>query len=177
MDERERRFEQVVGEVAAPLHRYLVRRLPSSEVDDVLAETTLVLWRRLDEVPADAVLPWAYGVARNCLANAVRAERRRTRLDGRLRSVGGGEPREMDEEDASADAAALRVHAALDRLTPEQRELLRLWAWEDLTPAEIAVVLGTTANAVSIRLHRARRRVADLLADDERSGAEPDMEG
>jgi len=51
-------------------------------------------------------------------------------------------------------------------LRSDEQELLRLWAWEDLTPAEIAVVLGITPNAVSIRLHRARGRLADVLADD-----------
>jgi len=43
------------------------------------------------------------------------------------------------------------------------QELLRLWAWEELTPGQIAAVLGTTPNAVSIRLHRARGRLANLL--------------
>jgi RNA polymerase sigma-70 factor (ECF subfamily) len=52
---------------------------------------------------------------------------------------------------------------ALALLDHDQRELLRLWAWEGLAPREIAVVLGITANAASIRLHRARRELADVL--------------
>ena len=52
------------------------------------------------------------------------------------------------------------------------REVLRLWAWEELAPREIAVVLGTTPNAVSIRLHRAKARLRDELArkDPARAG-------
>ncbi|WP_225891538.1 RNA polymerase sigma factor [Streptomyces dioscori] len=49
--EREARFEALVGVVAEPLHRYLRRRADAGAVDDVLAETMLVLWRRLEDVP------------------------------------------------------------------------------------------------------------------------------
>lgn len=174
MDDQERQFEQVAAEVAEPLHRFLLRRLPRDEVDDVLADAMLVLWRRLDQIPVDAVLPWAYGVARHCLANATRAERRRARLQVRV----DGTPSTTPDEDASAEAAARRVHAALDHLTDDERELVRLWAWEDLAPREIGVVLGITSNAASIRLHRARRKIATLLErEDERSGTVPDMDG
>lgn len=164
----------MAAEVAEPLHRFLVRRLRRGEVDDVLADTMLVLWRRLDEIPADAVLPWAYGVARHCLANATRADRRRARLQMRIE----GTPSLTTGEDASAEAAARRVHSALDRLGDDERELVRLWAWEELAPREIGVVLGITANAASIRLHRARRRIAALLdQEDERTDPVPDMDG
>jgi len=48
-------------------------------------------------------------------------------------------------------------------LNEADREVLRLWAWEQLEPGEIAVVLGSTPNAVSLRLSRAKRRLAHLL--------------
>ena len=178
MDDREQRFERVVGEVAAPLHRFLTRRMPRDEVDDVLADAMLVIWRRLEEVPPDDVLPWCYGVARNCLANATRAGRRRARLEARIQATAGPTDAAVASgADASAEAAAWRVHAALDRLTDDERELVRLWAWEELGASRIAVVLGITPNAASIRLHRARRRLAALLEADERSGPRPDMDG
>ena len=63
------RFEELAGAVVEPLRRFLVRRTDAATADDVLAETLLVCWRRLDEVP-DPALPWTYGVARHCLANA-----------------------------------------------------------------------------------------------------------
>lgn len=166
-----------MAEVADPLHRFLVRRLPADEVDDVLADTMLVLWRRLDQMPADAVLPWSYGVARGCLANAVRSARRRGRLDARLRASQGRSDIAPDPAgDAVAQGAADRVHAALAQLTDDQRELVRLWAWEQLGPGEIAVVLGITPNAASVRLHRARSRIAEILERTERSGPHPDMD-
>jgi RNA polymerase sigma-70 factor (ECF subfamily) len=55
------------------------------------------------------------------------------------------------------------LHAALGSLRKEDQELLRLWAWDDLKPAQIAVVLGTTPEAVSVRLHRAKKRLSALL--------------
>ncbi|WP_392958013.1 RNA polymerase sigma factor [Streptomyces sp. LN245] len=98
---RERRFEALACLVAQPLYRYLLRRADPGQVDDVLAETMLVLWRRLDDVPgmagdaklaADDVLPWCYGVARGCLANARRADGRRLRLMERLRHAASPPP-------------------------------------------------------------------------------------
>jgi RNA polymerase sigma-70 factor (ECF subfamily) len=124
----------------------------------VLAEALLVCWRRLDELPEEP-LPWAYGVARNCLANASRGVRRQERLAARIAVVDPpaamvSGPGEGDDPDLADALAALRE---------EDAELLRLWAWEQLTPAEIAAVLDVTPNAVSIRLHRAREKLREEL--------------
>lgn len=51
-------------------------------------------------------------------------------------------------------------------------ELVRLWAWEELGPAEIALVVGLSPNAVSIRLHRARQKLRSMLPEHERAQAE-----
>lgn len=150
---RRRRFEEVVAVVYEPVQRYLRRRTDDATADDVLGDVLLVLWRRLDEVPADASLPYAYGIARGCLANSVRTAARQQRLVQRLAQ----QPRteDVDGDDALAEA--------LDSLPEADRELLRLWAWEQLAPAELALVLGISANAVSIRLHRAKQKLRELL--------------
>lgn len=72
-------------------------------------------------------------------------------------------------EDVAPELPDAALHDALAHLGADDRELLRLWAWEELQPAEIAVTLGTTANAVSIRLHRARKRLGELLQADTES--------
>jgi RNA polymerase sigma-70 factor (ECF subfamily) len=162
-----------VAGLLEPLRRYLARRTDPATADDVLAETLLVCWRRLDDVPGDP-LPWAYGVARNCLANAARGVRRQQRLAARIAVVDPPAastpgPGEAGDPDLTEALAALRE---------EEAELLRLWAWERLTPAEIAEVLDVTPNAVSIRLHRARRRLADELRKAETgAGHEGSTEG
>jgi RNA polymerase sigma-70 factor, ECF subfamily len=155
-DERRRRFEAVAPAVIDAVRRYLARRTDAATADDVLQDTLLVCWRRLDDMPADEPVPWAYGVARNCLANAERSQRRQgrlfariVRLDPPVHVVATGEPDDLRD--------------ALAALRAEEAELLRLWAWEELTPSEIATVLGISANAASIRLHRAKGKLRDEL--------------
>lgn len=147
-------FDAFVREVADPLHRYLLRRTDPATADDVLGDALLVCWRRRGDIPAEA-LPWAFGVAKGCLRNAERAQRRRTRLE--LKLVAQPAPTEAPELDLSQ---------ALARLRPADAELIRLWAWEELPPQAIATVLGITANAASVRLHRAKRRLREELGKD-----------
>lgn len=149
---RRLRFEGVVGRVYEPLQRFLLRRTDPATAEDVLGDVLLVLWRRLDDVPAGDPLPWAYGVARGCLGNARRSAARQERLAERI-------ARERPE-DRDGDQ---RLAEALEALSEADRELLRLWAWEQLPPREIAVVLGVSANAVAIRLHRAKKRLKAAL--------------
>ncbi|WP_134739791.1 sigma-70 family RNA polymerase sigma factor [Nocardioides sp. 503] len=176
--ERRARFEALAPELVEPLRRFLARRTDAATAEDVLSETLLVCWRRLDDVPADAALPWAYGVARHCLANAQRSARRQGRLAAKVATVdppaetspGPGGPDGHDGDD--------RLHAALVRLTDTEAELIRLWAWEQLTPSEIAGVMDLTPNAVSIRLHRAREKLKEIMRKDATaSGHEESTEG
>jgi RNA polymerase sigma-70 factor (ECF subfamily) len=150
------RFEALATEVYEPVQRYVRRRVDPGAVDDVVSETMLTLWRRLDEVPATARLPWAYGVARRHVSNHRRANRRHLRLVHRAER----EPRPALTGDHPLDA---ELHTAISELTDADRELLHLWAWEQLEPAEIASVLGLTTNAVSVRLHRAKKKLAENL--------------
>ncbi|MFD9003666.1 RNA polymerase sigma factor [Streptomyces sp. NPDC059582] len=176
---RQARFEGLAHVVARPLHQYLLRRTNPDVVEDVLSETMLVLWRRIDDVPGlnagstpdpDDVLPWCYGVARGCLSNARRADGRRLRLVERLIRV--------QQRSATVAADHSDLHAALDGLGELDRELVRLWAWEGLAPSQIAEVTGLTPNAVSIRLHRAKKKLAVRLEltrkKAERSGHKAD---
>ena len=156
VDARRRRFEELAPGWIEAVRRYLARRTDPATADDVLSETLLVCWRRLGEVPADH-LPWVYAVARNCLANAERGRRRQERLVARISSV--DPPPQVVAGPGEGDD----LTAALAGLRPEDAELLRLWAWEDLTAARIAVVLGITPNAASIRLHRAKQRLREEL--------------
>jgi len=148
-------FESLVVDVYAPLQRYLRRRTDATTAEDVLGDVLLVMWRRCDDIPPDAPLAWCYGVARGCLANAVRSSQRRLTLVRRI----AREPVPVAADDDPALAEALSA------LPEGDREVLRLWAWEQLTPAEIAVALAVTPNAASIRLHRAKARLKrELLA-------------
>lgn len=145
------RFEMLVADVFDPLQRYLGRRLPSDQVDDVLSETLLVMWRRLDDIPREASLPWCYSVARQTLANHRRATRRRLALSDRLKA----QPRPVHPDDTDDP----ELDEALAKLSDSDREIIRLWAWEQLEPREISIVTGLTTNAVSLRLTRAKKKI------------------
>ena len=158
------RFEALAAEVVEPVRRYLARRTDPDTAEDVLSDTLLVCWRRIEELPEPA-LPWVYGVAKNCLANAERGDRRQRRLAARVAVV--DPPPEATREPDEGDE---RVGAALAALRPEEAELLRLWAFEQLGPSEIAQTLEITPNAASIRLHRARQKFLEEMRKIEDGG-------
>ncbi|MBB6348677.1 RNA polymerase sigma factor [Nonomuraea muscovyensis] len=155
------RFEALYLTHYPAIYRYALRRTESpDDIADVIAETFLVAWRRLDDVPTgEATVLWLYGAARRVLANHRRGKSRRSALASRLRdelAAGRGTP--------SAHPRADAVHAALVTLPPAEREVLALTYWEQLTGPQIAQVLGCSSTAVRLRLHRARKRLARLLA-------------
>ncbi|MES9536155.1 sigma-70 family RNA polymerase sigma factor [Actinomadura sp. NPDC000600] len=161
-DDRRRRFEDIYAANRARILGYALRRTSDpQDAADVLAETFLTAWRRLDDVPpGDQARLWLYGVARRVLANHHRGERRRSALAADL----GARLRDgLGVQDASGDDLT-RVGAAFRSLSEADRELLSLIGWEGLGHAEAATVLGCSRNALRIRLHRARRRFARALA-------------
>jgi RNA polymerase sigma-70 factor (ECF subfamily) len=173
-DTRRARFEALAPGLIEPLRRFLARRTDAATAEDVLADTLLVCWRRLDELPEDP-LPWAYGVARHALANAERGRRRQQRVAARIAAT---DPPATSAPGPGSEAGDDRVTTALAALPTGDQELLRLWAWEQLGPAEIATVLDVTPNAVSIRLHRARRKLEEQLRKiDAAAGHEESREG
>lgn len=161
--ERRRTFEAAYQAHFDAVHRYAVRRTEVPEdAADVVAETFLVAWRRWSEIPYDEVRPWLYGIARNVLANHARSGRRRLRLTAR---VGATTTAAVVPDPAVRRTDADPVLLALSRLAEQDRELLRLVAWEDLQPQEIAVVLGVRPGAVRMRLARARERLRRALEE------------
>lgn len=137
--------------------RYAQRRTPQlADAEDVVAQTFVVAWRRLDDMPAPGErLYWLYGIARRVLANHRRGVERRSLLQAKAR---GSFAPPMQTGSALPD-----ILTALQRLTNDDQEILRLVAWEGLSHAEVGVALGISANAVGIRLHRARARLGLAL--------------
>ena len=153
------RFDALFTEHQRPVLAYAMRRTQTlADAEDVAAETFTIAWRKFDAIPTAEPLPWLYAVARRVLANHHRGNGRRERLAALLRIEDVGTPMRAGED---RDGPAF---VALVTLSPADQELLRLVAWEELGNQQIAAVLGITANAVAIRLHRARARYADALA-------------
>ena len=132
--------------------------MPPEAVDDIVSQTFLVVWRRLDQVP-EPPLPWLLTVARNVAGTERRGAARRERLWLKAQSghVEGYDPGQPEIADG-------RVLGALARLKERDREALTLVAWEGLTPAQAAAVLGEPSDRFRQRLHRAAHRLRTQLA-------------
>lgn len=156
------------------VHAFVRRRVEASEVDDVVAQAFVVAWRRFDVLPAtvhDRTL-WMYGVARRTVADALKARRRRVRLEERLRRT---TPPASSADTYVEDGADL-VLAVLAGLRPADQEVLRLASWEQLSRSDAAQVLGCSVRALNVKLHRARRRLASAYAARTPAGTPADEE-
>lgn len=154
------RFRALYAETYAALRRWAHHRgISGADADDVVAEVFTIAWRRIDDIPADATVPWLYGVARNVARNHRRGVARRAAL---LQVVPPAPDVPPPAEPADPDAATLR--AVLDTLGDDDQEILRLVAWDGLDPSEAAVALECSAATARVRLFRARKRFAAALA-------------
>lgn len=163
------RFERLFRDHYAAVVAYVRRRTSTDAVDDVVAETFLVAWRRLEGVPVDE-LPWLLGVARNVLATERRGALRRARLG--LQLTGGGVEPEVAAAGGRLDG---RLSDALARLGAKDREAVLLIAWDGLSPGEAALALGEAPGTFRVRLHRARARLRRLLEEDSAFAQAPEQ--
>ncbi|MGH2777127.1 MAG: RNA polymerase sigma factor [Actinomycetota bacterium] len=145
---------------------YALRRTSPDDAPEVVAEVFLVTWRRLEDVPDDAV-PWLLGVARRVISNQRRASDRRTALTLRLKEGIEREP-SATVDPATEVTAHLTLVDALSRLGKWDQEALMLVAWDHLDTRRAAASMGCSTSTFSVRLHRARKRLAKVLAEDSR---------
>lgn len=166
-------FEQVYRTSGTAVLGYALRRTASREdALDVVAETFATAWRRRSDMPAepDEARPWLFGIARRCLANAARRTDRAGRLGERLAGAfaSGDVPDPAVLHEQSVETQLMR--RALAQLSDDDRELVTLIAWEGMTPAGAATVLGLSTGTARVRLHRARTRLRahlDALASSQ----------
>lgn len=156
-------FEEVYRRTYLPVLRFLRRRLPPTAAEDAAAEVFLVAWRNRHDVRGKE-LPWLFGIARRIAANTVRARDRADRLGDRIRAH-----HDHGAEPAAEEAVLHRLGAqrVLDRLPAHEQEVLLLVAWDGLSVRDAAKVLGCSAGAFRVRMHRARRMLEEAVATDE----------
>lgn len=160
--QRERRFRAIADEATPAVGGYIRRRiypLSYSEVDDLVEEVLIVAWRRLDDIPAGAEVPWLIGVARNVLRNAHRKYRRGEMAVSRVA------PPHHDSSAEDNVIADEGVRAALESLSDDDRDIVLLHAWDGRSTTEIGQILGITTNAAAVRLSRAQDRFRQNFAD------------
>jgi RNA polymerase sigma-70 factor, ECF subfamily len=162
MSEARGLFEVVFEEHFDAVLRFALARAEPEAAKDVTAETFLAAWRSFDDLPAQP-RGWLLAVCRRKLADHYRAAGRR----GGLAEVLAAEPTPTEPDHGEVVVERDRVRAAFARLRPADQELLRLLAWDGLTHREAAEVLGCGPAALSVRLHRARRRLREALAAGE----------
>jgi RNA polymerase sigma factor (sigma-70 family) len=163
-DRTELRFRELYLANFRPVQGYAVNRLGGADdVPDVVAEVFTIAWRRLADIPpppGDRL--WLYGTARRVIARRHRSAGRLRNLLGRLAAE--RYPTQQPPAGAS-DPVREQVLAALATLKDTHREALLLVHWEQLSYAEAAQALGCSANAVGIRVHKAKARLRALLGD------------
>ena len=151
------RFTALYREHHARVRDFAQRRVGTDLAQEVVAETFLVAWRRLDDVPGVA-MPWLYRVALYEIANLRRRQAKAVRLHDALREGRATSASEDEPDDVTELARAVAI--AFAGLKPRDQEILRLAAWEQLSSSEGAAVLQCSVPAYRMRLHRARIRLA-----------------
>lgn len=166
---RRERFERLFSAHHAAVLAYSLRRAPRDVAEEITNDTFVVAWRKLEDLPP-AELPWLLGVARRILANRRRSASRSHALIERLGAMSRPVAEYDDQREGELDQ---RLTSALGKLTPREREAVLLIAWEELTPTQAAQVVGCSAAGMRLRLHRARKRLAnDLRPELQRRAAD-----
>jgi RNA polymerase sigma factor (sigma-70 family) len=139
---------------------YLRRLVPRDEAEDVLQRVFYEVWRSHDRYdPTRSLEAWVLGIARKRAIDQLRRRRANLAPLEELGDLAGEDGRELAERYARAS----EVRGALRRLPAEQREVLTLAYFGDLTQTQIAERLGVPLGTVKARAFRGLRRLADLL--------------
>jgi RNA polymerase sigma-70 factor (ECF subfamily) len=167
---RDQRLRQLAAENTPAVANYLRHRLyplANADLDDLLEDVLIVIWRRLDDVPPGDELPWMINVARNVLSNAKRSRRRRSKMEASLRLLPPHPSAEMWV------LASSTVREAMEQLSDPDRDVLMMHIWDGLDVHGIAVALSISDRAADSRLSRARIRFRASFHSDEASGRVP----
>lgn len=160
MQEDHQAFRNVYCDCVGPIRAYLARRVPYRDVEDLAADVFAVAWQKRSSVTAGEELPWLYRIASFIVANYRRKEKHRADFLWLFR-----EPDSAPAADAALDVDP-ELAAAWATLSASQRELLALVVVEGVAVKDVAIIAGITPNAVSIRVHRAKKQLADVLSSE-----------
>lgn len=153
-------FTGIVREYSTALVRYFARRGPRQDAEDLAAEVFATAWRRRDDVPREAVLPWLYRTAGFTLANA-----RRKHIDLPVDEVPESGVVRVDTDPELSALFDAELRGALESVGERDRQILFLHAWEGLDGAELADVLGISRSGADAALSRARKRLRDAWGE------------
>lgn len=161
-------FEELVRRFQSPLLAFLWRRRGSrADAEDLVQETFLRVHRTLSRYDGRRPFAtWLFTIAHRLAINhhASRATQPLRLVDAGAAPLAAGDP-PPDERAAAAEAADQLWGVARGLLSADQFTALWLRVVEEMNPSQIARVLGRSAVAVRVELHRARRRLQQHLSD------------
>lgn len=170
--ERSRRepeaFAGLFDRHAVEFHRYVARRLDPTTAEDIVSEAFLIAFRKRDQFATSChdARPWLYGIVTRLLGNHRRSEARKYRALARSDASAIEEsPDERVTARVDAEHTSRRLGSALGRLAPRDRDVVFLFAWQQLGYAEISVALNIPVGTVRSRLNRARRKISKELGE------------
>lgn len=176
-------FAGVFDRHHADLYRYLRRRVDSGLAADLAAETFAIAFARRGAYSADTkdARPWLYGIAHNLLRNHLRAERRQLAAYARhgvdpLADADAAVAFSMADSRADSAAVSAKLAQILAAMADRDRDVLLLFAWADMSYAEISQALEIPVGTVRSRLHRARRQLRALVSAESLNAEAPNAE-
>lgn len=152
-------FNALFAEHAQAVHRYFARRAPHSDVEDLAADVLATAWRRREDVPEGLELPWLYRTAGFVLAN-YRRKGRPIPVEDIADSPDGGA-----NDPADLVIADAHVREVLAGLSPRERQVLLLHAWEGLDGESLGQALGLSRGGAASALSRARAHLRDAWGE------------
>ena len=154
-DSDQQHFRELYDRTYNRVYAFVLRRVSEDAALDVVSDTYLAVWRRIRDVPSDARMAdaWVFKTAYRVLANAHRGTRRRTALVDRIRQ----RPVDLLLNVHTTSDSDTELNRALDKLRPEQREIIAFRYWDDLDTDQIARIMGISKNAAAVRLTRAQQ--------------------
>lgn len=162
-------FTAIFDRYVDVVRRFVAARVPVDDVDDVVAEVFRIAFER--RIAFDGRFPtaghWLIGIAANVIRHRQRSWTRRAAALRRLHARTMVEIDPLIDTGARIDATSMsrRLISALEQLRPDDRDVLLLVAWEQLTPSEVAIVFGVPPATIRTRLHRARQQLRQQLTD------------
>lgn len=165
-------FEDAFRENFVQVYRFIARRVGTDLAEDLAAEAFATAYRRRASYQPSlgSLRSWLFGIATNLLRTHWRAEQRLLDLDARLtrssrEPPGAGQFSDAADVRVTAAALAPRIAGALAALNRDQREVLLLHAWAELSHEEVAAALGIAPGTARSRLSRARAALRAQLGE------------
>ena len=157
-------FRQLVEAYQTPAYRLAARMCGPDSAEDVTQEAFLAAWRALPDFRGDCrCSTWRYRLVSNAAIDCLRREKKHRDtgdVDDLELPDGGPSPQEQAERSDTRDA----VRRALDRLSPEHRQVLLLRFMQELDYGEIARALNVSEGTVKSRINRAKSKLREVLA-------------